>query len=515
MVVTVNISNWDTDKEIVRAMLGDASTGTGTPPIITPPPPTDTNVYPLTMPVITDGSPVTLGTGPDTIELRLSSQPNDTANCVLAVLLDGKAIAGPLTVSAHTGADAGQVFSIHGVFGPLPHTLSIVGAGTGLTNLWVNAVSFNFTPLVFNGPATYRGGAVNVNSTAIWMNNGANSDWTLPVPVVPPVVVPPVPVPAASEINGAAVNGVTFTSPVTLAEAIASTPASGVLTLPAAAIVGTAMISAEMIIKGAGIGATIINGKDLPPTFSKAGLVVTVPGVVIQALTVENQAIDGSSGGNACGVRDNDVGCDFTLIQVEITGCQDGILTSGSNVSLSNCHIHGNGAGNPGSGATHEIYANNNPDPAKPTTFHLVDTLIECGDLATHALKSRAAITIVDTTELKGNASGDGGANSGRVIDIPNGGSFAMTGGRVILPPNAAVTQFFGYGVDNQANPAGPVKFSGVVFEDDTNKGGSFQCFGAAVGIEFVNCTYTGTTSPRFIGWSTVTGTITPAVVTP
>lgn len=83
-----------------------------------------------------------------------------------------------------------------------------------------------------------------------------------------------------------------------------------------------------------------------------------------------------------------------------------------------------------------------------------------------------------------------------------------MTGGTVTLPATAAVTSFFGFGVDNQANPNGTVKFSGVVFDDKTGTGGSIQCFGAPVPIDVTGCTYTGTVPPQLVGWGTVTGTI-------
>src|SRR5690349_3144800 len=64
----------------------------GAPPV----PPHDGNVYPLKMPAgIEPGAPVTIGVGPDQIQIQISVNPASAAdgNPVFDVLLDGKLIA--------------------------------------------------------------------------------------------------------------------------------------------------------------------------------------------------------------------------------------------------------------------------------------------------------------------------------------------------------------------------------------------------------------------------------------
>lgn len=507
MTVSVTISNWDDDLPVVRAMVAASSgTGTGTtpPPVITPP--ADTNVYPLAMPTLANpGDDVTIGSGPDQIQLRLANNPSSPELAgTFALLADGKAIAAPLNVSKWTGLSASQIFTINGVFASVKE-LKIAATGPGIQNMWINGVTLRFEPLVYNGPSLDgRGGAPVVNAESVWDNTGATTTWAAPIPVAPPVIIPPPSVPTLSQIT-ATVGGDSVTG--SLAGLISAMPASATLALPAGTFVATSTVPNASNIAGAGMGQTVLDCTNLPPTRNKAVLVFTQPGSTISGMTIKGAAIPGSLGGNAAGVRDDAVGDDFTLDSVEITGCQDGILTTGSNVNLTNCDIHDNGAGNPGSGPTHELYFSANPN----STVSLTSCVVKCGTLATHALKSRSGKTSVSNCILTGNGSGDGGANSGRVIDIPNGGAFTMTGGTVILPATAAVTSFFGFGADNQSNPGGAVKFSGVVFDDQTGTGGSIQCFAPPIDIDVTGCTYTGTTAPQLIGWGTVTGEITKA----
>src|ERR1035437_9768955 len=204
-----------------------------TPPVIPP----DVNQYPLTMtPVIDPGASVTIGQGPDQIVLLLSQSPTDTAKSEIAIILDGVVIAAPLFVTSNGG---NQIFTINGSWGgtSASHTIEIVGAGIGVQNLGVGAVSYDFVPYVYNGPATFRQDGTHVNSPSVWDNFNLSTTWTLPISV-PPLPRPPVAAPPTSitaTINGASTTG-------TLDQLCAATPANGALVLPSGTFIGTSPV---------------------------------------------------------------------------------------------------------------------------------------------------------------------------------------------------------------------------------------------------------------------------------
>ena len=129
----------------------------------------------LTMqPVAHPGDPVTLGTGPDTLVLTLMGNPDPAKYNSVAVILDGVAVAGPLTIS--TPDRVTQIFTIKGSWGPLPHVVQIVSGnlpGLGLKNLWVENVSYNFIQGGYTGPNfDNRGGPDVVGALKVWDSAG-------------------------------------------------------------------------------------------------------------------------------------------------------------------------------------------------------------------------------------------------------------------------------------------------------------------------------------------------------
>jgi hypothetical protein len=494
--VTTNKTTTITETIVTTTVPSGTTTPVTTTPVTTTPVTTNPGTI-LAMPAgITNGAPVTIGTGPNSIQLNMGNNlpgnlPPNTPDCVFAVLVDGVAVAGPLTVSGvGSGGTTGQVFTINGNWGAGPHTISIDGVGTGIYGLFVNSVDYDFV-------AYQTGGA-----TAIFAN-GNNSTWS---PVGVPVINTPPPAPSLSTITGATIGG-TVVAANTLQPIVSDMVAGSILGLPAGTIVGTATINAAGTIDGAGAGKTIIDCTNLTPYQNKAVLVTSVPGVTINGLTIRGAAIAANLGANAAGVRDTGPGIGFTLSASEITACQDGLLTSASNITVNNCNIHGNGAGLVGGSATHELYIGGGP----ATIFSMTGTTVATGPLATHAVKSRAGKTSVVGGTLTAGAA-DSGAVSGSIADIPDGGNATFSGVAFVLRPSAAVTLFLGYGMESASNLAAGVT---VMLTNCTFNGGGVAgeiqngTFIPSAKLVLSGCTYTGTAGPPAIsGFASVTGTI-------
>ena len=411
-------------------------TPTPTPVVVpTPTPVPNLNVYPLQMPTnVAPGATVDMGVGPDMLTVQVANNPASGAiDCSMALELDGVVVAGPLDVSSNAGMVGGQIFKVHGPFGPPPHALTFLnGYSTtqGLSGLWMNGASLNFLPFYFNGPSLdSRGSLPAPNSVTVWDNIGAPFTMTSTKVVVVPTPTPVPPVPADS-ITGATINGV-VASTGTLAALVALVPANGTLVLPAGTFHGTTVVPVAMTISGAGAGKTIIDGTGIVPTYKKALFVPNVAGVVISNMTIQNASVSAADGGNAAAVRDSGAGIGFTLNNVEITNCQDGILTFASNIQLQNSNFHGNGASNIGGSSTHEMYINGSPT----TVVTLTGTSATSGLLATHAVKSRAGTTNITGGVFVGNS--DDGTNGGSVIDIPDGGVATITNAVIKTGMNA------------------------------------------------------------------------------
>jgi hypothetical protein len=471
----------------------------------------DTNTYPLAMPSgIAAGAPVTLGTGPNSIQLTLSNNPGTPGNCEFVVIMQQgtvqTAIAGPLTVTAGVGASmaGSQIFTINGDFTGMTG-FEITAYGTGLNGMWVNSATVGLIPWECNADAANSRGTGSPNyQPTIFNSNGTNMVF-LPASAIPAQPIP-TPAPALTTIP-ATIAGSPRSD--TLANLMVDLTAGQTLTLPAGTFVGTGAINVAGTVTGVAMGTTTINCTGLEPYQDKAVLLPTVPGVTIANLTIEGAAIAASLGANAAGVRDGAAGIGFTLSQVEITGCQDGILTFPSNVTVNSCNIHGNGAGLAGGSATHELYIGGSPI----TTFSMTNTSVATGPLATHALKSRAGTTKVVGGTLTAGAA-DGGAVSGSVVDIPDGGDASFNGVAFTLRAGAANTLFFGYAMESALNLAAgsTVTMTNCVF-DGGGVAGEIQAGSNIHGAALVlsGCTYKGTTPPSVSGFATVVGTITAA----
>jgi hypothetical protein len=490
----------------IAGTTGSTGSTTGTTTTST----TASQAYPFAMPSgITGGAPVTLGTGPDTIQMSVANNPGGVVNQFIVIINQGTtqtAIAGPLTISSDVGEvmTGSQVFTLKGDFTGLTG-VEIIGSGNGLNGMWINSFLVNDIPWWSNADAANSRGTGTANYlTSLFNSNGANMTW-LPQSAIPaqPIAAP---APTLTSVTGGII-GNTPQSAMTLAALIAATPAAATLQLPAGTIVGTAEIGTACTIAGAGMGKTIIDCTGLQPYSNKGVLVPSVAGVTISNLTIQGASIPSSLGNNAAGVREMAPGIPFTLNAVEITGCQDGLLTFADNVVLTGGYTHNNGAGD---GYTHEIYLGGSPT----SVVTLNSWVSTCGALSTHALKSRSGTTNVTGGTFTGSADATGKIG-GSVIDIPDGGLFNMTGSTIVVSAGAANTLALGFSMESTLNAATgrQVTLTNVVINDQSGSGGQIQSGDPEAVLVLNGVTYSGAKAPQISGFKTVTGTITAAPV--
>lgn len=481
------------------------------PPEPVPAPPVDANVYPLTMPPVANpGDPVTIGTGPNEIGLRLNASAYTAEIKEFAVILDGRVVAGPLTCTGIDGMTGGQIFRIRGMFGPMPHRVRLAGTGAGMAGLWINSVTFDYLPLVYNGgPLDNRGTKIPPNSESVWANTGASVEFGPRIDVAPDVPSPaplPAPVITADIIAGARIDGIP-TGDGTLPDLVDRLHYGETLSLPAGTFRGASLVTIACTIEGHPSG-TILDGDGMSPAYNKACLVPTVAGVLIQNLTFQNWHIPASSGGNACAVRQDADGIQINLLGVTIRQCDNGLLTFGaSDVTLDSCHIHDNGVGADGGGATHETYHNGGPG----SVVNHTDCIVVAGAKATHALKSRAEKTVVFGGSYTGNAHDPGGAYAGAVIDVPNGGYVLFSRATLTIPAGDGNTLFLNYGADDDRNPGREVRFGNAIFHDQSGTGGIILSHLPDATLDVTGSIYTGDKPPQMIGWANVVGEIVKA----
>ena len=509
------------------------TTGGGT---VTPP----TNPV-LQMPAgIAIGAPVTLGTGPDQIVLAGSCNPADNfANnefSLVAVFGTAQvALTGPLICTSQVGEAAGsQVFTVSADLAGM--TELIVQPIPGPYTLqWTNGLTFDGVGWVTdtdNVNVNSRSNGIPSYATSLFNSNGGPALW-LP-PNDPRVIAAQAPIapPAATktQITGAmiappgSINGTV--QPVnTLQNLINAVQAGGTLLLPAGVINDTATVPVAMTISGVPLAGalgpgqpsptTILDGTGVAPAYSKGALVPLVSGVVIKNLLIRNYSISATLGLNAAGVRNGGTGVDVTLETCEITGCQNGILTGGGSWTKTGCYTHDNGAGPapPAPANTHEHYFN--PDVATDNTITLNQEIAACGVLSTHALKTRACVTIANGGSFTGNPDPNPAElTAGSVVDIPNGGDFTATGTTFVIPAGAAIVDFLDYGMEQVTpNPGEAISLQKCVFIGNGKAGKITN--GPLVPnatIDVTGSTYLGAAGPPVIsGFASVTGTITAA----
>ena len=303
----------------------------------------------------------------------------------------------------------------------------------------------------------------------------------------------------AQIIDGATIDGVPVNSG-TLARIGSLLTSGGTLRLPEGVFIGTAGIAVPSTLVGKRMGKTIIDAGGIEPYKEMAVFVPIVPGVTISDISIRGASISDDLGGNAAGVRDAADGIGFKLSNVEISGCQDGILTFGSDIEISGGYIHDNGSG---TGQTHNVYVG---FWTGRNVFRLTNLITEnCN--GGHEIKSRAAHTI--SFGCHHTTGGNGAA-----YDVPDGGQLSISSGSMTLPKNSPDPKFISYAMEGNRNAAvgNIVTITDEVFHDLTGTGGNIITRDTNAVLVLSGCTYTGAVPPRITGWGQVSGSITKAM---
>jgi hypothetical protein len=486
----------DVVQELVVALKGVVSGGGTTTGTVTPPPgtgsgvgsSTDTNAYPFPIPADYKTGVLEVGTGPNRLEINLASNPNTGTPNTVAILVNGTAVLGPVTIASFSGMNliGDNTFVLHGPWGSSPKVEIIGIAPNGIAGIFFNGATIDFQTLVANG-AYGSGGFVFVNAPSLFNSFGSNMVITLPVPIAAP--------PVTSTATLTQINGQTLKQLL----ALATTP----VTLSAGTIVGTG--ASEVSVAGAGIDKTIIDCTGVDPTFDKAAIVVT-GAVTLSDMTIKGASISTGLGNNAAGVRNDQIGgafVGFDLKNVRLSGNQNGILTDSTSTGTFNFdRLELDGNGFLGAGKTHQMYIGGAPH----ATMNLTNSKTIKGSIDAHEVKTRCG-----TNNLSGNVLVTGG--NGSCVDASNGGILNIIGDNYTLPANAQDRNFITYAMENTLNTdiGHTVTIKDTVFNDLTGQGGFIQTKDPTATLNLVNCTYTGQFAPNLAGWGIINGAIAKA----
>jgi hypothetical protein len=490
------------------------STG-GTPPTsgTTTPPPATANAYPFQQPAGYTGGIFEIGTGPDRLEVDVTknpaSGPDNRYPNTLAILVGDKVVVASWEVQTFMGMglSPNDNIIVHGTFGAAttPDLVKIVGtAPHGINSLFINGVSLNYQPLVTNSCGDNRAGCATAsgncaaggcasNSTALWDNTRLPATFGTSIYVAPPP--PPVPETAQTVISGATCNEIPI-APGTLAQVVPQC-ASGTLHLPAGTFLGTAPVASAITIAGAGMGKTIIDGSGLHPTYTKAGFVPLVPGVVFQDLTLRNFAVSDADGANGAGIRESGDGIGFKAIRVEFSDNQDGVLTYIAQHDFIDCVFHDNGPTAAfsayGHDHDHNAYINGNPSAVLN-----VSGTTSYAPTAVHAWKTRSGIN--NFTDDVFTAGGNGAA-----LDVPDGGTVNVDGLTLIQPGTGETHNVLTLGLESANNAAAGMVLNsvrkGLQIEDPAGVANVICANGFVVNLTSGNDTYKGPKDgPNIVG---------------
>jgi hypothetical protein len=498
--------------------------------------------------------PVFAGTGNDNVAFNLCYGGPNAVNANFVVLFNGVEITAQppnaLTCTSTTQQAGGvpQTFILSGDFASLvvPGVLPTITFQAGLTNL--NNVSFQ--SVAYKGQALYTNstfsneGGPQINSLGAWCSNGATTlSFGPPIAVTTQPSGPAAPEPTytatATTVSGATIGGAAAGA-LTLAALVTATPSGGKLVLPSGTIVGTTDVTVPMTIMGQGpqlmapgqtqlAGATIIScdvaGVMLEPANDKGVLQLACGGIILQALTISGAVDTDNAGANAAGIRSSgpaDLG--FTLNNVEILDCQDGILTDSSTATapavwtLNNCFVHdcGDGAATgdtatSGIGFTHAVYFGGLPTD----TAIIAASYIVGGTHTGHAVRCHAGHFTGDGSVFEGSLDTTG-ASAGSVMDFPDGGLVSLKGATIVLPGADANTIILQFGEGTAANAAigEAVDMTNAIIQNPGAAGTLIAYPGNMPNAELIltGATYTGPTPPTLTGWKTVTGAFTQGV---
>jgi hypothetical protein len=186
------------------------------------------------------------------------------------------------------------------------------------------------------------------------------------------------------------------------------------------------------IVNSSERGAVPVVLQATEPLPNEKGIILTTASLAVSGLTFTGAYVDDSLGGNGAGIRDQNTGPAFLIVQNStFAGNQEGILTGADpneRITVVNSRFENNGNPN-GDGYEHGLYVGH-------AGSLVVSNSLFCGQLFGHDVKSRAAVTTVVNSQLYvGTPDAAVGCNAGQAsynIDVPNGGAATISGNQII-----------------------------------------------------------------------------------
>jgi hypothetical protein len=204
-------------------------------------------------------------------------------------------------------------------------------------------------------------------------------------------------------------------------------------------------VTRPMTIETANSGeAVVMKATEALP--NEKGIILTLSSLTVNGLTFTGAEIENSLGGNGAGIRDLNTGPATVLVENStFTNNQEGMLTgydANETVTVINSKFINNG--NPSQTYfQHALYVN------YAGTLTVSNSLF-CGQLIGHDVKSRAAVTIVENSQLydgAGNAAlGCNAGSTSLAIDATNGGAVTISGNQIIQGPDTQNIRMVDYG---------------------------------------------------------------------
>ena len=189
--------------------------------------------------------------------------------------------------------------------------------------------------------------------------------------------------------------------------------------------------------------------KDIP---NGKGIILSEADLVVDGLTFERATIHNHLGGNAAGIRFENMGDTAKLIVQNsiFVSNQNGILTSenpSQRITISHTQFKNNGNASIQAGTLccqHAIYI------SKAATLDVIDSFF-CGQLVGHDIKSRAAVNSVSRSvfihgTIDGHLAGCEEGSPSFAIDLPNGGKTDISQNKIIQGVTSRNKHLIAYG---------------------------------------------------------------------
>lgn len=208
-------------------------------------------------------------------------------------------------------------------------------------------------------------------------------------------------------------------------------------------------VTRPMTIEAAGPGSVVLNATQTIP--NEKGIIYATANLTVKGLTFRGARIADNRGGNGAGIRDQNITPNgwLTVENSNFENNQTGILTdpraNTMTITIQNDKFRNNG--NPQRHA-HALYVNGG------VLLTVADSQF-CGQLGGHDVKSRAAATTVQNSELYDGAAapalGCNATNTALAIDVSNGGKATITGNKIVQGPASPNFGMVSYGAEGLA----------------------------------------------------------------